>query len=239
MYISVDLPEFDKSAIEEYFNCDNPKQLATFDKMFGAAAFEAIYTDTDIPNLLKGKVAKRAARELLDAFRGAKVEYEFAVGKFGAGQESIRKYERAKKEIELCKKAAWLDNLKKTMPQQVTKALAKAGVSAALTTIGRSVGGIGGALIGLLTGIAVDAVWNLAPESVKDKIKTKAGEIAQKSLTTIDTVSQKIGSSPIVQKAKAVVEKYVTPYIRTSYKEAISTIPIVRKGWKTFKAIFA
>lgn len=243
MYISVDLPEFDTSEIEKYFNCEDTIQLATFDKMVGAAAMEAIYADPDIPVKNKGNVAKRAAKELQDAFRGAKVEYEFASGKLGIGQESVRKYERAKKEIYLCRKATWLDKVKRNLPRQAVKQAAKQSVKAALTAGGFSIGGPTGALVGLLTGLAVDAVWYLTPKSVKNTLKRKAGELAQKSRAIVNTVSQKIKSSPTVQKAQTVVEKYVAPHIRPIYEEAKSVISsatkVARKGWKAFKSIFA
>jgi len=247
MFISVDLPEIDAAALEEYFNCTDTSRQASFDKMIGAAAIEAIYTDPEIPKRLKGKVAKRASEELQDAFRGAKVEYEFAIGKFGKGQESVRKYERAKKEIKLCRKAAWLDKVKRNLPRQLTKQAAKQGVKAALTAGGFSVGGPIGALIGFATGLAVDAVWYLTPKSVKDKIKTKAGEIAQKSCSIIKTVAEQIKASPVVQKAKAVVETYIAPHVKPVYekaKEALSQTAskvgsAVQRGWKAFKSLFA
>lgn len=247
MYISVDLPEIATSALEVYFNCENTELQATFDKMIGAAAIQAIYEDKDIPQWLKARAAKRAAEELQDAFRGAKVEYEFAIGRFGVGQESVRKYERAKKEIKLCRKAAWLDKVKKNFPRQATKQLAKQGVKAVLTAGGLSVGGPIGAIIGFVTGLAVDAVWYLTPKSVKDKIKKKAGEIAQKSRVIINTVSKQIKTSPIVQKANEVVERYVAPYVRPVYEEAKKVLSKVastvgnttRKGCKIVKSLFA
>ena len=68
MYISVDLPEIATSALEVYFNCENTELQATFDKMIGAAAIQAIYEDKDIPQWLKARAAKRAAEELQDAW---------------------------------------------------------------------------------------------------------------------------------------------------------------------------
>jgi hypothetical protein len=241
MYISVDVPEFDTSEIEKYFNCEDPILLATFDKMFGAAAMEAIYADPDIPTKFKGNVAKRAARELQDAFRGAKVEYEFASGKYGVGQESVRKYERAKKEIYLCRKATWLDKLKQNLPRLIAKLEVKSGAKSVLKTLGT--GDITTNVASLLIGLAVDTVWYLTPKGVKNTLKRTAGELAQKSRAIINTVSQKIKSSPIVQKAKAVVEEYVAPHIRPIYDEAKSAISsaakAARKGWKAIKSVFA
>jgi hypothetical protein len=244
MYISVDLPEFEVSAIDYYFNCDDTKELASYDKMIGAAAIAAIAHNPDIPESTKVRVAQRAAAELQDAFRGAKIDYKFASGKFGVGQESVRKYEREKKENELCRKAAWLDRIKRNTPRQITKIAAKTEVKAALTAGGFTVGGLIGATIGFATGLAVDALWFLTPEEKKEKIKDKSVEIAEKCIKTVNTVAGGIETSPVVQEAKALVNDYVAPIIKPIYDEAKSAfskvgsgiVNVARKAWIALKA---
>lgn len=247
MYISVDLPKIDETAIEEYFNTEDSKRQAQFDKMIGASAIQAIYADPEIPKRFKAKVARRASSELQDAFRGAKIEYEYAAGKYGAyGQQANRTYERKKKEIKLCRKAAWLDRLKRNLPRQLTKQAAKQSVKALLTAGGFSIGGPVGALIGFATSLAVDAIWFLVPRKQKETIKKKCGEIAQKACVVVKTIGVKIKSSPVVKKAVDIVEKYVAPLVKPIYeksKELLSKAKEkigngIRRSWKALKSFF-
>ncbi|MDE6097922.1 MAG: hypothetical protein K2G24_03445 [Muribaculaceae bacterium] len=247
MHISVELPEIDKNALEEYFNCEDNARNATFDKFIKAAAVEAIYNDPDIPNKYKAKVAKRAAQELVDAFRGAKVEYEFAAGKYGSGNQSVRRYEREKKMIKLCRKAAFLDGVKKNLPKQLTKIGAKLYVTTALTAGGLKVGGFWGAAVGFATGIAVDAVCILIPRPIKDKIRQKCGDMAQKAASIVKTIGNQITATPAFKKAKAVVDTYVAPIVRPVYEKARELVTqsttavcnAAKKGWKLLKSVFA
>jgi len=247
MHISVHLPEIDDEALEEYFNCEETTRKATFDKFIKAAAVEAIYNDSDIPRRFKGKVAKRAAQELVDAFRGAKVEYEFAAGRYGYGMPSVRKYEREKKMIALCRKATFLDRVKKNIPRQLTKMAAKHGVTAALTAGGLSTGGPIGAIAGFAVGLAVDAIWFLTPKTVKDKIKQKCGDMAQRAVSIVKTIGSQITATPTFKKAKSIVDTYVAPVVRPVYekaKEVVTTTTTTvcnaaKKGWKMLKSIFA
>lgn len=247
MYISVDLPELDQTTLEEYFNCEDAQQNATFEKFIKAAAVEAIYNDPEIPRRCKANVARRVSQELVDAFRGTRVEYEFAVGKYGYGMSSVRKYEREKKMITLCRKATFLDRIKKNIPRQVAKMAAKHAVTAALTAGGLTVGGPLGAIAGFVTGLAVDAIWFLTPKSVKDKVKQKCGDMAQKAVSIVKTVGTKIAATPAFKKAKAVVDTYVAPVVRPVYEKARDVVikatsrvsNAVKKGWKAFKSIFA
>lgn len=247
MHISVELPEIDQNALEVYFNCEDAHQNATFDKFIKAAAVEAIYNDPDIPKNCKEKVARRASQELVDAFRGAKVEYEFAAGKYGYGMSSVRRYEREKKLIQLCRKAAFFDRIKKNLPRQLTKMAAKHGVKTALAAGGLTAGGPIGAAAGFAVGIAVDAVWFLTPKPVKDKIKQKCGDMAQKAVSIVKTVGTHITATPAFKKAKAVIDTYVAPVVRPVYEKAkeviikaTSTVSnAVKKGWKILKSVFA
>lgn len=247
MHISVELPDIDENALEEYFNCNDTSRQATFDKFIKAAAVDAFYNDPEIPKVLKAKVARRASQELVDAFRGAKVEYEFASGKYGNGIPSVKRYEREKKEIKLCRKAVFIDRIKRNIPRQVTKVVAKQGVKSAFATIGFATSGPAGAVAGFAVGLAVDAIWFLIPKSVKEKIKQKCGDIAKKSADIVKTIGNKITSTPPIKKAKAIVETYVAPIFHPVYEkakdiatEATSKIcNSVRKGWKVIKAVFA
>lgn len=247
MHISVELPDIDQNALEEYFNCEDSSQSATFDKFIKAAAVEAIYNDTEIPKKCKSKVARRASQELVDAFRGAKVEYEFAAGKYGCGMPSVRRYEREKKMIKLCRKAAFLDRVKKNLPRQATKIAAKHSVKAALTAGGLTMGGPLGAAAGFAVGLAVDAIWFLTPKSVKEKIKQKCGDMAQKAVSIVKTVGNQITATPAFKKAKEVVDTYVAPIVRPVYEKAKEVVTktttavcnAAKKGWKMLKSIFA
>lgn len=247
MHISVDLPEIDQEALEEYFNSDDPGKNATFDKFIKAAAVEAIYEDPDIPKTFKAKVARRAANELVDAFRGAKVEYEFATGKYGVGNDSVKRYQRELKMITLCRKATLLDKIKKNLPLQATKIVVKEGLKSGLTVAGFAVGGIGGAVLGFVAGVAVDAVVTLTPKSVKTKLKQKCGELAQKAADTVRYIGNVIRDTRPYKKAKEVVEKHVAPIVKPVYEKAKEAIEkatskisgAVRKCWKVLKSIFA
>lgn len=246
MYISVPLPEIDNEALMEYFNCEDTTTNATFDKFIQAAAVEAIYNDPDIPKKCKGNVAKRAAEELVNAFRGAKVEYEFAAGKYGCGKSSVRKYERAKKMIPLCRKATFLDRIKKNLPRLAIKMAAKHGVKAVLTAAGLTAGGPIGALAGFAVGLAVDAVCFLTPEPVKDKIKEKCGDMAQKAVSIVKTIGNQITATPAFKTAKTVVDTYVAPVVQPVYEKAKEAVTktttavcnVAQKGWKKMKSIY-
>lgn len=247
MHISVELPEIEESALEEYFNCDDTSKQATFDKFIKAAAVDAIYNDSEIPRAYKAKVARRAAQELVEAFRGAKVEYEFASGRYGSGQLAVKRYEREKKEIKLCRKAAFFDRIKNNMPRQLTKTVAKQSVRKMLATGGLAKAGPVGAVAGYAVGLVVDAIWYLTPKSVKQKIKQKCGDIAEKAKAVVKTIGNKIAATPAIQKAKTVVDTYIAPIVRPVYEKAkeittkaTSTIcNSVRKGWKALKSFFA
>ncbi len=247
MYMTVEIPSVDLEKLEEYFDAETPARIAQFEKMIGAAAIEAIYMDPDIPAKYKSKVARRASEELQQAFRGAKVEYEFAVGKYGVGQSSVRKYEHKKKQIYICRKAALIDKVKRDFPKQATKMLAKHGLKTALASAGFTVGGLAGAAVGFLTGLAVDAVWYLIPPKKKETVKKKFGEIAEKACKVVNTVCDRVKNSPVVQKAKQVVDTYIAPVVRPVYEKAKevattlveSTGNALKKGWKKIKACFA
>lgn len=247
MHISVELPDFNEEAMEEYFNSSDTEQLAMFDKMIKAAAVEAIYSDQEIPKRYKEKVARRAAEELVQAFRGAKVEYEFASGKYGSGSQSVRRYEREKSLIGLCQKAAFFDKIKKNLPRQLTKQAAKHSVKAALATLGMGTGGLAGAAVGFVVGLAVDGICYLIPKPVKEKIKHKSWELAHKAASLVKKVGSEIAATPAFKKAKSIVETYVYPVVRPVYERAreavVKTTAIVsnavRKGWKKLKSMFA
>ena len=244
MYISVEAPDLDESALEEYFNSDDAEVCARFEKIIGIAAIQAVYDDPVFPDSTKERVARRASSELTQAFRGAKIEYEYAAGKYGGNaQKAARTYERKKKEIFLCKKAAFLDRTKRNLPRMATKIAAKEGVKAALTAAGAGVAGPVGALVGLAVGITIDMVWYCTPRSVKEKVKKVAGDIANKARNTIKAVAQKVKESPVVQKAVQVVEKYVAPVIKPVYETAKKVVEkagaTVSKCWKKFKSLFA
>lgn len=247
MYISVEIPAIEQNALEEYFNCEDYDKSARFEKIIKAAAVEAIYNDTDIPKPFKAKVAKRASRELVETFRAAKVDYEYSAGKYGSGLTAQRKYEREKKKIRLCREVAFLDKVKKNLPRQTTKIAAKAGVNAALAAGGFTVGGPMGALIGFSVGLAMDAVWYLTPDSVKEKARQKCGEIAQKAVSIVKKISTGISETPVFKKAKNVVDTYVAPLVKPVYEKAKESFEKVTssvsraltKGKKWLKSLFA
>ncbi len=249
MYISVDLPEIDNTALETYFNCDDTAELAQFEKMIKCAAVDAIYNDPDIKNEYKANVARKASQELVDAFRGAKMEYEYASGKYGSGQQSIERYEEEKKKITLCRKAANLDKAKaffkriiNKAPRQLTKKAAKEGVKVALATAGFATGGPVVAILAYATGLAVDAIWYFTPKSVKEKIKEKSMDIAQKAVAVVENIGKKIAATPVVRKAKEVVKTYVAPIVQPVWEKAKDLASKAKsslnKHWKNLKAAF-
>ena len=247
MYISVDLPKEYVERLEGYFDTEDSARAAHFEKMIRAAAMNAIYSDSEIPRACKYKVAHRASEELVQAFRGAKVEYDYSTGKYGCGQKSAIIYEQKKVAIPLCRKATWIDRVKKNLPKQATKMAAKHGLKASLAGVGLSAGGPLGAALGFCCGLAVDAAWYLTPPQKKEAIKKKFGEMAEKAGKIVNAVSKQIKNNPVVQRAKQVVDTYIAPVVRPVYEKAKEVVTAVahsagnaiKKGWKVLKSWFA
>lgn len=215
---TVNMPELDTKAIEEYFTSDDTERIAQFEKMLGVSAVEAIYNDPNLPKELKFTTAIRGAEEIQDAFRRAKADYEFASGKYGVGGIAVERLETEKKEIALCRKATILERLKDELPKMHDKAKAKMQIAWVLAErCGVPQAAPIAAAIAYVYSMGKD-VWKVVPEPVKEVIKTKAKEIARRGLNIVVNVAQRMAKSPIVQMAKSVVESFIPDFLKPEYE---------------------
>lgn len=231
MYWNVELPDFDESAFEEYFNCNDSSKNATFEKFIGLAAVEAVYNDPDLSIKEKEQVSRRCSRELQDAFRGAKNDYLLATE-----QIDQKEFERRKKAIPIVRKVTTIDTVKKIVkkafanaPKSYAKKVVKDSVIRTISTAtGTAIGGIPGFLVGLAVGIAIETAIALTPQPVKDKIKETGKELVNGAVNIVKKTSEKLAKSSIGEKATSIVKKA---------SEVVETkvAPVVSKGWNTLK----
>ncbi|MDE6331637.1 MAG: hypothetical protein K2L80_03455, partial [Muribaculaceae bacterium] len=91
------------------------------------------------------------------------------------------------------------------------------------------------------------AVCILIPRPIKDKIRQKCGDMAQKAASIVKTIGNQITATPAFKKAKAVVDTYVAPIVRPVYEKARELVTqsttavcnAAKKGWKLLKSVFA
>lgn len=231
MYWNLELPNFDESAFEEYFNCNDSSKNAEFEKFIGAAAIEAVYTDPDLSIKEKEQVSRRCSRELQDAFRGAKNDYLLATG-----QIDPKEFERRKKTLPIVRKVTTIETVKKIVkkalgnaPKSYAKKVVKDKVITAITTAtGTAIGGPAGFVVGLAVGAAIDAAIALTPQPVKDKIKETGKELVNGAVNIVKNAAKDLAKSSIGEKATSIVKKA---------SEVVETkvAPVVSKGWNTLK----
>lgn len=249
MYFSVETPEIENEAIEEYFATEDTRALATFEKTVGAAAIRAIYQNPDIPDKQKAKVARRAAAELQDAFRGARLDYRYAAGKLGQGALAEAAYERKKAELKLVRKATQLDRVKKhvkAMGKKLTKTAVLAVVKEGIAQAGEYFGVPREAMkwVSMAAVVAADAIF---PKKAREAIAAKARTMAQRAVATVVKVAERIKSNPVIKKAAETVKTFIAPVIAPVYEKVREVAHTVREKvssagrrcWARLKSVFA
>lgn len=125
MKFSLDEAYIDANVLSEYFLSDDIQFCIDCEKKIGAAAIRCCYDNPDI--LQKEKNARLMCNQMQEAVRGAKIEAEYNMGKYGIGKIAEAERERRKRENSVVQKAVFIEKAKNTI-QKTTLNAAKRGM---------------------------------------------------------------------------------------------------------------
>ncbi len=184
---TLDIPE-----LKEYFESplDDPIEKRV-ESIVSAAAVRMIYSNPNIPQKNKQKVAIQTARDSRQALQIAKVEYHAQTKNL-----SVREYERRKAAIPLIRRAMMCRN-----------AIRK-GVKTSVNILIHYVFGP----VGIAVKQGAMFAWSVIPQPVRDTIKRTATEVVEKATTIIGNCVEAIRHTAVGRKVEQVVQK-VAPII--------------------------
>lgn len=248
MYFQLDLPEFDNTALEAYFNCDNPEEIAYHEKCMAMAAVEAIYNDPYILPQLKERAARKAARDFQHSMRAAKTEYEFRSGKYGKGTKARKEYGARILANHIVQKVAIFDTIKKGVNKVVNKV--KNALNQVADTVAEHADKIKPAAkeavitaVEQITGKDIRGpievakmVVSIIPDKVKEKFEEVKEAIVDEAKNVVNRVADAVVNSAPVQTAKQIVNEKVIPAVQ---KAGVAIKEFGNKAWSNIKAIFA
>ena len=107
MKFSLDEAYIDANVLSEYFLSDDTQFCIDCEKKIGAAAIRCCYDNPDI--LQKEKNARLMCNQMQEAVRGAKIEAEYNMGKYGIGKIAEAERERRKRENSVVQKAVFIE----------------------------------------------------------------------------------------------------------------------------------
>ena len=205
MKFSLDEAYIDANVLSEYFLSDDKQFCIDCEKKIGAAAIRYCYDNPDI--LQKEKNARLMCDQMQEAVRGAKIEAEYNMGKYGVGKIAEAERERRKRENSVVQKVVFIEKAKNTIqktplnaaksgmvknvitPSIVTALLSHGVISApTVTVLGLSVSTpfVVGVAVMAGMGIAYEAASRLIPSQVKENIKAKGREMMEKAANVIE-----------------------------------------------------
>lgn len=261
MKFSLDEAYIDANVLREYFLSDDIPFCIDCEKKIGAAAIRCCYDNPDI--LQKEKNARLMCNQMLEAVRGAKIEAEYNMGKYGIGMIAEAKRERRKRENSVVQKAVFIEKAKNTI-QKTTLNAAKRGmvkkvITPYIVTALLSHGVISGPTVTVLglsistpfvvgvavmagMGIAYEAASRLIPLQVKEKIKAKGHEMMEKAANVIEKNVERFEHTEVGQRVSSFVREKVAPIVSKGVESVNAAYDKVKAKansmWTKLKSLF-
>lgn len=261
MKFSLDEAYIDANVLREYFLSDDIPFCIDCEKKIGAAAIRCCYDNPDI--LQKEKNARLMCNQMLEAVRGAKIEAEYNMGKYGIGIIAEAKRERRKRENSVVQKAVFIEKAKNTI-QKTTLNAAKRGmvkkvITPYIVTALLSHGVISGPTVTVLglsistpfvvgvavmagMGIAYEAASRLIPLQVKEKIKAKGHEMMEKAANVIEKNVERFEHTEVGQRVSSFVREKVAPIVSKGVESVNAAYDKVKAKansmWTKLKSLF-
>lgn len=261
MKFSLDEAYIDANVLSEYFLSDDIQFCIDCEKKIGAAAIRCCYDNPDI--LQKEKNARLMCNQMQEAIRGAKIEAEYNMGKYGIGMIAEAERERRKRENSVVQKAVFIEKAKNTIlktPLNAAKsgmvknvitpyilsALLTHGVISAptVTVLGVSISTpfVVGVAVMAGMGIAYEAASRLIPLQVKEKIKAKGYEMMEKAANVIEKNVERFEHTEVGQRVSSFVREKVAPIVSKGVESVNAAYDKVKAKansmWTKLKSLF-
>lgn len=261
MKFSLDEAYIDANVLSEYFLSDDKQFCIDCEKKIGAAAIRYCYDNPDI--LQKEKNARLMCDQMQEAVRGAKIEAEYNMGKYGVGKIAEAERERRKRENSVVQKVVFIEKAKNTIqktplnaaksgmvknvitPSIVTALLSHGVISApTVTVLGLSVSTpfVVGVAVMAGMGIAYEAVSRLIPSQVKENIKEKGREMMEKAANVIEKNVERFEHTKVGQRVSSFVREKVAPIVSKGVESVNAAYDKVKAKansmWTKFKSLF-
>ena len=260
MKFSLDEAYIDANVLSEYFLSDDKQFCIDCEKKIGAAAIRYCYDNPDI--LQKEKNARLICNQMQEAVRGAKIEAEYNMGKYGIGKIAEAERERRKRENSVVQKAVFIEKAKNTIlktplnaaksgmakkvaPYIVTALLSHGVISApTVTVLGLSISTPFVVSVAVMAGmgIAYEAASRLIPSQVKEKIKAKGREMMEKTANVIDKNVERFEHTEVGQRVSSFVREKVAPIVSKGVESVNAAYDKVKAKansmWTKLKSLF-
>lgn len=261
MKFSLDEAYIDANVLSEYFLSDDIQFCIDCEKKIGAAAIRCCYDNPDI--LQKEKNARLMCNQMQEAVRGAKIEAEYNMGKYGIGKIAEAERERRKRENAVVQKAVFIEKAKNTMQKiplnaakssmvknvitpYILSALLTHGVISAptVTVLGLSISTpfVVGVAVMAGMGIAYEAASRLIPLQVKEKIKAKGHEMMEKAANVIEKNVERFEHTEVGQRVSSFVREKVAPIVSKGVESVNAAYDKVKAKansmWTKLKSLF-
>lgn len=260
MKFSLDEAYIDANVLSEYFLSDDRQFCIDCEKKIGAAAIRYCYDNPDI--LQKDKNARLICNQMQEAVRGAKIEAEYNMGKYGIGKIAETERERRKRENSVVQKAVFIEKAKNTIlktplnaaksgmakkvaPYIVTALLSHGVISApTVTVLGLSISTPFVVSVAVMAGmgIAYEAASRLIPSQVKEKIKAKGREMMEKTANVIEKNVERFEHTEVGQRVSSFVREKVAPIVSKGVESVNAAYDKVKAKansmWTKFKSLF-
>lgn len=261
MKFSLDEAYIDANVLSEYFLSDDIPFCIDCEKKIGAAAIRCCYDNPDI--LQKEKNARLMCNQMQEAVRGAKIEAEYNMGKYGIGKIAEAERERRKRENSVVQKAVFIEKAKNTIQKTplnaaksgmvknvitpyILSALLTHGVISAptVTVLGLSISTpfVVGVAVMAGMGIAYEAASRLIPLQVKEKIKAKGHEMMEKAANVIEKNVERFEHTEVGQRVSSFVREKVAPIVSKGVETVNAAYDKVKAKansmWTKLKSLF-
>lgn len=261
MKFSLDEAYIDANVLSEYFLSADTQFCIDCEKKIGAAAIRCCYDNPDI--LQKEKNARLMCNQMQEAVRGAKIEAEYNMGKYGIGMIAEAERERRKRENSVVQKAVFIEKAKNTIQKTplnaaksgmvknvitpyILSALLTHGVISAptVTVLGVSISTpfVVGVAVMAGMGIAYEAASKLIPLQVKEKIKAKGYEMMEKAANVIEKNVERFEHTEVGQRVSSFVREKVAPIVSKGVESVNAAYDKVKAKansmWTKLKSLF-
>lgn len=201
--------------------------------------------------------------QMQEAVRGAKIEAEYNMGKYGVGKIAEAERERRKRENSVVQKVVFIEKAKNTIqktplnaaksgmvknvitPSIVTALLSHGVISApTVTVLGLSVSTpfVVGVAVMAGMGIAYEAASRLIPSQVKENIKEKGREMMEKAANVIEKNVERFEHTKVGQRVSSFVREKVAPIVSKGVESVNAAYDKVKAKansmWTKFKSLF-
>lgn len=241
MFLSIDEQSVDIPTISKFFRAQpNSVEERELAKLLIMAVKDAFLTHPDIPEQNKCRCALRGAKEFHMVLEASKNDYLRETGYFGVGLSAEEKYNERQKGNLMFRNAALADMARQRLKKVPADIIKKQGVKTVAGFIGSALGQLGfqsvageamatfAAKLGISTEvllggvtfaaraisvIAVDVIWAVIPDEMKNKAKDTAIRVIEKTGAQIEKSTKILANTPIGKSVSNLYHEYVEPII--------------------------